>query len=187
MHRNKDHQTEKGSSNLTSSSRGRPSLSVSFELSGSTKLGDDVLETYRNLNKAFKNSEHVKTKSLARWMSVFIEKFIAGTTVIPRAELFEAIAAKNDGASGTTALLGDFKRLTNDFGIVTQSSNNKRIFHVSTDNDYLVDLFNRVSEEISNQNNQEKLNLPSYHHKSTLRPRTSTRGIEAKRTDSTEW
>ncbi|WP_172974334.1 replication initiator protein RctB domain-containing protein [Vibrio sp. THAF190c] len=141
-----------------------------------------MLETYRNLNKAFKNSEHVKTKSLARWMSVFIEKFIAGTTVIPRAELFEAIAAKNDGASGTTALLGDFKRLTNDFGIVTQSSNNKRIFHVSTDNDYLVDLFNRVSEEISNQNNQEKLNLPSYHHKSTLRPRTSTRGIEAKRT-----
>lgn len=167
---------------LTSNSRGRPSLSVSFECEKIQKLNDDLLEDYRNLNKTFKSSEYIKTKSLARWMAVFIEKFVTETKVIARSELFDSVASKKDGASGTTALLGDFKRLTTDYEIITQDKNNKRLFHVSTDHDFLVELIERISSDIATEKDQEKLNLPSYHHHSTLRPRTTTRGVEAKRT-----
>lgn len=182
MQINKDQNSDKGSSNLTSNNRGRPSLSVSFATANGEKLSDDLLETYRGLNKSFKSSEHIKTKSLARWMVVFIEQFLAGTEVIPRSELFDAVAAKNDGASGTTALLGDFKRLTNDYAIVFEASNNKRLFHVSTDISFLTELSNSISSDVAVEKSQEKFNLPSFHHHSTLRPRTTTRGVEAKRT-----
>ncbi|MEQ6344836.1 hypothetical protein [Vibrio cyclitrophicus] len=167
------------SETVTMKRRGRPSMMISFDSPNDHDDSVKVLEAYRLLHKALKESKHIRLSQLAPFIRLFIDKLINKSAPIVRLQLFEEVGKLEDGSKSKTTLHGNFKSLE-EFKILIESPTQKMLFEVNLD----VESLNEISEWVKQDNLEAPISapIPHVHTQSTLRPRTTTRGVQNDRT-----